>query len=428
MNRIVLPSRIVGLFALLALVVAALAPHRAFAEDAPAITRPVTDLTGLVPAEQLPALESRLAAHQAATHVQIALLLVRSTSGEPIEDYAHRVAATWAGGRKGEDKGALVVLAIDDRRSRIEVGYGLEGALPDAKARAILDGAKPHLRSQAYGAAVGTLVDELVTATGGASEPTKSDGSTKANSSLDDPIVDAACTGVFVFYLALLATALRVYPARRKHGEPSVVDKVFGVLGALLGLAAGIRTLAILGHAAVERPRFVGPMLIAGLGGLVTALVVESFVDDEPEEQTRTRTRATSTNFLLASFLVTLVLATQVDRPLVLWFGALALAVVNPLATAFFVGLTSRSKPSDAPAPSPSPADGPWGPATPTAADELRWEHERDRPASSWNESPTFSSSSGSSWSSSDSSWSSSSSDYGGGGGSFGGGGASSDW
>jgi uncharacterized protein len=420
-------ARLVAMFAALVMLLAG--PRPSVAEDTPPITRPVTDLTGLVPKDEVASIERRLLDHHAVTHVQLAVLLVRSTNGEPIDDYAHRVATAWAGGRKGEDKGALVVLAVDDRRSRIEVGYGLEAALPDAKARDLLDAAEPHLCAQAYGAAVGAIVDGMIAATGGAAASAKSDDPANVDSSSDDPVVDAACTGVVVFYLALLATALRVYPARRRHGEPSVVAKVFEALGALLGLAAGLGALAILGHAAVERPRFLGPMLLAALGGLVTARMVESFVDDESEE--RARTRATSTNFLLASFLVTFILATQVERPLVLWLGALASAVVIPLATAFFVGLTSRSKPTassaSAAAMPPSPGTH-WGPATPTAADEMRWEHERDRRTFSWHESSTFSSSSDSSWSSSDSSWSSSSSDYGGGGGDFGGGGASSDW
>ena len=99
----------------------------------------VTDLTGtLSPAEQQ-ALRDQLDAFEKRKGSQIAVLLVPTTQPEVIEQYALRVAEQWKIGRKGIDDGALFVVAKDDRALRIEVGYGIEGALNDATAKRIID-------------------------------------------------------------------------------------------------------------------------------------------------------------------------------------------------------------------------------------------------------------------------------------------------
>ena len=110
----------------------------AIAQNAvPPVAR-VTDQTGTLGAEQKVALEQMLQAFETRKGSQIAVLMVRTTGGEPIEQYALRVAETWKLGRKGVDDGALLAIAKDDRALRIEVGYGLEGALNDATAKRII--------------------------------------------------------------------------------------------------------------------------------------------------------------------------------------------------------------------------------------------------------------------------------------------------
>ncbi|MGH8619639.1 MAG: TPM domain-containing protein [Burkholderiales bacterium] len=98
----------------------------------------VTDLTNTLDAGQRQDLEAKLAAFEMKKGSQIAVLLVPTTQPETIEQYGLRVAETWKLGRKGVDDGALLVVAKDDRRLRIEVGYGLEGALNDAIAKRIV--------------------------------------------------------------------------------------------------------------------------------------------------------------------------------------------------------------------------------------------------------------------------------------------------
>ena len=104
----------------------------------PPLSARVTDLTATLDAQQTRALESRLAAFETKKGAQLAVLFIPTTQPETIEQFALRVAEAWKLGRKGVDDGALLLVAKDDRALRIEVGYGLEGALNDATAKRII--------------------------------------------------------------------------------------------------------------------------------------------------------------------------------------------------------------------------------------------------------------------------------------------------
>ena len=106
----------------------------------PALNARVTDLTGTLDAGQQVALEARLAAFERAKGSQVVVLIVPTTQPETIEQYGIRVADAWKIGRhRGIDDGVILLVAKDDRALRIEVGYGLEGALPDAIAKRIIE-------------------------------------------------------------------------------------------------------------------------------------------------------------------------------------------------------------------------------------------------------------------------------------------------
>ncbi|MDO8333697.1 MAG: YgcG family protein [Nitrosomonas sp.] len=105
----------------------------------PPLKSHVTDLTSTLSAQEVARLEQRLAAFEQKKGSQVAVLLVPTTRPETIEQYAMRVAEAWKLGRKGIDDGALLLIAKNDRGLRIEVGYGLEGVLPDAKAKRIIE-------------------------------------------------------------------------------------------------------------------------------------------------------------------------------------------------------------------------------------------------------------------------------------------------
>lgn len=134
---------------LAALLMAVLAPAQQSLQPVPPLEARVTDLTGTLTAEQQSTLEQQLAAFEQRKGAQIALLIVPTTEPEAIEQYSIRVAEAWKLGRTEPDDGVLLLVALNDRALRIEVGYGLEGALPDATARRIIDETiKPLFRQQ----------------------------------------------------------------------------------------------------------------------------------------------------------------------------------------------------------------------------------------------------------------------------------------
>jgi len=113
----------------------------------PSLEHRVTDLTNTLNQTQKTALEQTLAEFEARKGAQIAVLIVPTTQPETIDQYAVRVEEQWKLGRKGVDDSVLLVVALQDRKLRLEVGYGLEGALPDAAAKRIIeDDITPRLR------------------------------------------------------------------------------------------------------------------------------------------------------------------------------------------------------------------------------------------------------------------------------------------
>ena len=129
----------------------------------PKLESRVTDVTGTLTAGQQAELEQKLADFEARKGAQIAVLLVPTTQPEEIEQYSIRVAEAWKLGRKKVDDGALLILAKDDHKLRIENGYGLEGVLTDAASNRIIeDTMVPLLRQGQYYAAIGAGVDQMM--------------------------------------------------------------------------------------------------------------------------------------------------------------------------------------------------------------------------------------------------------------------------
>ena len=117
----------------------------------PALTRYATDLTGTLTSGQLADLESLLSSFDRTTSTQVVVLMVPTLSGEDLEGYSLRVVEANRIGKKGKDNGVLLLVARNDRKVRIEVGYGLEGVLPDALAGQIVRREiAPHFRAGDY--------------------------------------------------------------------------------------------------------------------------------------------------------------------------------------------------------------------------------------------------------------------------------------
>lgn len=131
--------------------------------EIPALTSRVTDMTQTLSPEQAAALEAKLSAFEQKKGSQIAVLIVPTTQPEDIAQYSIRVVEKWKIGREKSDDGILVLLAKDDHKMRIEVGYGLEGAIPDLTAkRVISEVMAPRFKQGDFAGGIDAGLDKLI--------------------------------------------------------------------------------------------------------------------------------------------------------------------------------------------------------------------------------------------------------------------------
>jgi uncharacterized protein len=128
----------------------------------PELTARVTDLTNTLSPTQQQLLEQQLTELESKKGSQLVVLVVPSTQPESIEQYAFRVAEHWKLGREGIDDGVLLLVAKNDRKLRIEIGYGMEGAIPDAIAkRVIAEVITPYFKAGDFYGGISAGVDQL---------------------------------------------------------------------------------------------------------------------------------------------------------------------------------------------------------------------------------------------------------------------------
>ena len=209
----------------------------------------VTDLTNTLPANTRAALDRKLAAFEARKGSQIAVLLVATTAPESIEQYSLRVAEAWKLGRTGVDDGVLLLVAVQDHRARFEVGYGLEGPVPDALARRIIaEQLAPKFRDGDFAGGIDAGVDALIGLVDGEPLPAPS-------ARLPD-IDPWHALPVLIFFAAILAPLFR---------------RVFGTLFGSVALGAGAGALVWLISSVIFGSVLVGGMVfvfaVAGIGG-----------------------------------------------------------------------------------------------------------------------------------------------------------------
>ena len=134
----------------------------------PALAARVTDLTGTLTSAERSALEEKLSAFEARKGAQIAVLVVPTTQPEAIEQYSIRVVDAWKLGREKPDDGALLLVALQDRALRIEVGRGLEGALTDLVSnRIITETITPRFREGDFAGGISAGVDRMISVVDG---------------------------------------------------------------------------------------------------------------------------------------------------------------------------------------------------------------------------------------------------------------------
>jgi len=159
--------RKIGLFCIVAALFFIVAPYTVQA----AIPQPagyVTDLAGVLTAQQIASLNQSLSDYEQRTSNQIVVLIVKSLEGQDIESYSIAVAEAWKVGQKHKDNGTILLIAPSERKVRIEVGYGLEGVLTDAKSAEIIRNIlAPRFRSGDYYGGITDAVSAMETVIAG---------------------------------------------------------------------------------------------------------------------------------------------------------------------------------------------------------------------------------------------------------------------
>jgi len=147
--------------AVLALICAGLA---VLAATFPALTGRVVDQANIIPAETRSAVEQKLADLESKSGIQLVVATVNSLEGQEIEPYANELFRTWKLGEKAKNNGVLLLVAPNEKRVRIEVGYGLEGTLTDALSKVIITNAiAPRFKTGDFGGGVARGVDDIIT-------------------------------------------------------------------------------------------------------------------------------------------------------------------------------------------------------------------------------------------------------------------------
>lgn len=202
----------------------------------PQLTARVTDLTGTLTKEQTASLEQRLQSFEARKGSQIALLMVPTTAPEAIEQYALRVAERWQVGRKNVDDGAILVVAKNDRALRIEVGYGLEGALNDATAsRIVREAIVPRFREGDFYGGVNAGVDRMLRVIDGEPLPEPASPAPQVGGGFGQSLP-------ILLVLAVVAGGL----LRRMLGRTAGSVAAGGAVGAVAWLLVGAASIAVL--------------------------------------------------------------------------------------------------------------------------------------------------------------------------------------
>jgi uncharacterized protein len=128
----------------------------------------VNDEAGVLSADEESRLEQQLVAYDDSTSNQVAIVLINTLDNYPIEEYATRLFREWGIGNKKTNNGVLIIAAIEDRKIRIEVGYGLEGAIPDITSNHIIeDDIKPNFRSNDYYEGLSKAANSIIRAAAG---------------------------------------------------------------------------------------------------------------------------------------------------------------------------------------------------------------------------------------------------------------------
>ncbi|MCX6702561.1 MAG: TPM domain-containing protein [Candidatus Wolfebacteria bacterium] len=188
----------------------------------------VNDFAGIFNDSQKSGLETKLSDFQKSTGNEIAVAIVKNLGGDTVENYAVELFKEWGIGQKGKDNGVLLLVATEDRKIRIEVGYGLEGSLTDAQSSWIIkNDITPAFKNSDYYAGINSAIDQIITAVNGGAVPSDSQNYAKG---LFGNLFNDWHWFLFILFLPMwLASIL----ARSKSWW------LGGVLGGIVGIVIG---------------------------------------------------------------------------------------------------------------------------------------------------------------------------------------------
>lgn len=228
-------------------------------QPVPALAGPVVDLTATLSAAEHSALSEKLLDWHRRTGKQLQVLLVATTQPENIEQYANRIGVSWGLGRKGKDDGVLLVVAMKDKRLRIEVGRGLEGELTDIASRRIISEiVAPHFKQQQFAAGLHAGVNAIMAVADGQQvsavlqEGWQPSTATGPQSAPKKRVSSQSIETFLVFALIIIAVV------------GSILRRLFGKLGGSM-IGAGIAGFAVW---------VITGLLLAAVAGAVIVLVL----------------------------------------------------------------------------------------------------------------------------------------------------------
>ncbi len=240
----------------------ALAGALTFAQDnapIPPLVSRLTDTAGILGADGKQALEAKLAAFEKATGGQLAVLVVKTAEPETIDQYGIRVGEAWKIGKKGADTGAILIIAMKEKKLRIEVGYGWEGALPDVEAKRIIsETITPFFKKSQFAQGIDAGIDKIQLAV---SKENKAASTTVNDKGQWEQSHNATTTDSTLEELAGMAPVLLGVLAVLSFILPALV------VGAVAGIGTFFFTSALPAAGIAAFVGFVGASILKGIFG-----------------------------------------------------------------------------------------------------------------------------------------------------------------
>jgi len=231
----------------------------------------VNDYASILSEADQDKLEQKLVSFKASSTNEISVVTIKSLEGDTIENFAVKLFADWKIGQEKQDNGLLLLIAVDDRKMRLEVGYGLEGAVPDATANQIITKTlKPAFGAQKYYEGIDQALDSLIAATNGEYQAE----TTPATSSLSKRLGFDTLLWILIFVFYGLSALWRYLAKSRSWWQGGAIGGGLGLIVALFFF----RTLLLI---------ILIPTVIAVVGLIADYLVSRVFPQPKPLNKKR---------------------------------------------------------------------------------------------------------------------------------------------